>query len=468
MAGAGGRWGRLINLPGSREWIARARLTSGVVLFAFVSSHLLNHALGIVSLDAMETGRLVFLAVWRSKLGGAVLYLGLTVHLALVFYALYRRRTLRMPAWEATQIVLGLCIPFLLALHFPATQGLNRFFGVNDLYAYVLAAIYVFDPLEGLKQAVALLAAWGHGAVGMHYWLRLKPWYAGLKPYLLGAAVLVPAWALAGFLSAGREVELLLADPAWEAAFRARVNMPGEEAVACYRACLERHPDDSISQVGLASLGELPAPPRLPDEIVLHVFDTNASGYEENMRSLGYSIPALLFESFEANFPGSQQGLQILDLGCGTGWCGELFANVASRIVGVDLSPRMLAIAGSKGVYDQLVEAELGTWLAEATDEFDLVIAANTLIYFGDLLGIVTAAARTLRPGGALLFDVERALDSPHLFHPGGRYAHSRGHVLESLEAAGLDVLALEEVVMRTQGEEEVDALLCAAVRPPR
>ena len=238
-----------------------------------------------------------------------------------------------------------------------------------------------------------------------------------------------------------------------------------DRAVACYRKCLERHPDDSISQVGLASLGELPAPPRLPDEIVLHVFDTNASGYEENMRSLGYSIPALLFESFETHFPGSREGLQILDLGCGTGWCGEVFSNVARRIVGVDLSPRMLAIAGSKGVYDQLVEAELGTWLAETTDEFDLVIAANTLIYFGELPGIVTAAARTLRPGGALLFDVERALDSPHVFHSGGRYAHSRGHVLESFEAAALDVLALEEVVMRTQGEEEVDALLCVAAR---
>ena len=185
----------------------------------------------------METGRLVFLAVWRSPPGAAVLYLGLAVHVALAFHALYRRRTLRMPAWEATQIVLGLCIPFLLALHFPATQGLNRFFGVNDLYAYVLASIYVVDPLEGLKQSVALLAAWGHGVVGMHYWLRLKPWYAGLKPYLLGAAVLVPAWALAGFLSAGREVEVLLADPAWEAAFWARVNLPGEEGVAwVYRA----------------------------------------------------------------------------------------------------------------------------------------------------------------------------------------------------------------------------------------
>jgi adenylate cyclase len=215
-----------------RHWIAQARVASGVVLFVFVASHLVNHSLGVVSLDAMERGRLVFVAVWRNPLGSLVLYSALLVHLGLVFYSLYRRRTLRMPLWEAAQIVLGLSLPFLLATHVPATMGLARNFGLNDFYAYVLAAIYVLDPLEGAKQSLALVVAWSHGAMGLHFWLRLKPWYAVAKPYLLAAAVLVPAWALAGFLSAGREVELLLTDPAWQEALWARVNLPGDEGVA--------------------------------------------------------------------------------------------------------------------------------------------------------------------------------------------------------------------------------------------
>jgi adenylate cyclase len=183
-----------------RHWIAQARVASGVVLFVFVASHLVNHSLGVVSLDAMERGRLVFLAVWRNPLGSLALYTALLVHLGLVFYSLYRRRTLRMPLWEAVQIVLGLSLPFLLATHVPATMGLARNFGLNDLYAYVLAAIYVLDPLEGAKQSLALVVAWSHGAMGLHFWLRLKP--------------------------------LLLADPAWQEALWKRVNLPGDEGVA--------------------------------------------------------------------------------------------------------------------------------------------------------------------------------------------------------------------------------------------
>ena len=214
------------------NWLARARLTSGVVLVAYLLSHLLNHSLGIVSLEAMEAGRLIFLGLWRNPAGTVLLYGALAVHLALVLYSLYRRRTLRMPRWEAGQIVLGLAVVPLLALHVTATRGLNEFFAVEDFYAYVLASIYVFDPMEGLKQAAALIVAWLHAAMGLHFWLRIKPWYDRLMPYLYALALLLPAGALAGFMSAGHEVELLLEDPAWQTAFQARVNWPTPEAGA--------------------------------------------------------------------------------------------------------------------------------------------------------------------------------------------------------------------------------------------
>ncbi len=219
-------------MPGKSHWLARARLTSGLVLLAYLVSHLLNHSLGIVSLDAMEAGRLIFLGLWRNPAGTVLLYGALAVHLALVLYSLLRRRTLRMPLWEAAQIVLGLAVVPLLVLHVVATRGLHEFFAVDDRYAYVLASIYVFDPWAGLQQAAALIVAWSHGAMGLHFWLRFRPWYGRLLPYLYALALLLPAAALAGFMSAGHEVELLLQDPAWGAALRARVGWPTPEAGA--------------------------------------------------------------------------------------------------------------------------------------------------------------------------------------------------------------------------------------------
>ena len=214
------------------DWIARARLTSGVVLFVFVASHLLNHALGIISLATMEAGREVFLAVWRNPVGSIVLIASLLIHFGLVLYTMFRRRTLRMPVREALQIVAGLAIPPLLAVHVIGTWGLNQNFGVTDLYAYVVMAIWVFEPVEGLKQTIALLIAWFHGCVGLHYWLKFKPWYPKVGGTLFALAMLWPAFALFGFASAGREVTILMHDQEWLDAVRAAIGGPDEAGVS--------------------------------------------------------------------------------------------------------------------------------------------------------------------------------------------------------------------------------------------
>ena len=219
-------------MPGAINWISRTRLYSGVVLFAYVATHLMNHSLGVVSLDAMQAGRLVFLGLWRNPAGTVLLYGALATHALLVLYSLFRRRSLRMAWAEVAQMALGFAVVPLLALHVVATRGLHEFFEVNDTYAYLLASIYVFDPLEGVKQVTALVVAWLHGVLGLHFWLRLKPWYPGLQPYLSALALLWPALAIAGFASGGHEVELLMRDPAWAEAMRARVDWPTAEAGA--------------------------------------------------------------------------------------------------------------------------------------------------------------------------------------------------------------------------------------------
>ena len=208
---------------------SRLRLVSGLVMFAYAATHLLNHALGIISLAAMEEGRILFLAVWRSLPGTVVLVASLIVHVGLALAKLYRRRNLRLPAWEATQIVLGLAIPLLLARHVLGTRFVHELFGADDTYGYVLLALW---PDGALRQTALVGLVWLHGCVGIHFWLRLKPWYGRAAPFLLAVAILLPTLALIGFADAGREIQALATDRAWLADYIRQIKLPIEPARA--------------------------------------------------------------------------------------------------------------------------------------------------------------------------------------------------------------------------------------------
>ncbi|MSP52131.1 MAG: adenylate/guanylate cyclase domain-containing protein [Alphaproteobacteria bacterium] len=214
------------------DWVGRLRLGTGIVLFVYVATHLANHALGLISLAAMESGRGVFLFLWRNWVGSALIYVSLIIHLVLVIYSLARRRTWRLPLREVFQVCIGLMIPPLLALHVVANRGLHEFYGVEDTYAYVIASIWVYEPLEGLRQSAAVVAAWFHGCLGMHMWLRLRRWYARRFTYLYTFAFVLPILALTGFISAGREVELLIRNPIWILRMRDVAHWPDPTAIA--------------------------------------------------------------------------------------------------------------------------------------------------------------------------------------------------------------------------------------------
>ena len=111
-------------MVGTGNWKQRLQLASGLVLFVFVTTHFLNHALGLVSLEVMEQGRLWFLAVWRNPLGTFLLFAALIVHPVLTMAKLFRGRGCRLPLWQAVQLLVGLAIPFLLAAHILATRAL--------------------------------------------------------------------------------------------------------------------------------------------------------------------------------------------------------------------------------------------------------------------------------------------------------------------------------------------------------
>ncbi len=212
--------------------IHRIRLVTGLVLFVYVTTHLLNHGLGLVSYQSMEEGRLWFLALWRNPAGTLVLYASLLIHFVLGFWALYRPRRLWLPPAEATRVLLGIAIPVLLAEHVLGTRGANLIAGTNDSYAYVLLIHFKYATSNLYIQSAALLTAWAHGCMGLHYWLRLRPWYARLVPVLFAVALVVPILALLGYISAGREVLALAQNRSWLLATRALIEWPDQAAVA--------------------------------------------------------------------------------------------------------------------------------------------------------------------------------------------------------------------------------------------
>jgi adenylate cyclase len=209
--------------------IRRLHLITGLVLFAYLLTHLLNLALGLISLDALEAGRRAFLLLWRNLPMTVLLYGALVVHIGLAFRALYRRRRLKMPAWEAAQIGLGFAIPPLLVLHVLGTRIAYEFFGTEDSYVYILLVYFLFSPVLGVKQVAVVLVAWLHVSIGLHFWLRIRPWYPKAAAYLFAGALLLPAFSLAGYLVAGREVLRLAQDPAWLAAAQARIHFVDAE-----------------------------------------------------------------------------------------------------------------------------------------------------------------------------------------------------------------------------------------------
>jgi len=209
----------------------RIRLISGLVLFAYVSTHLINLAWGLASLEALDLGRDVFVYVWRSIPGTIVLYGALIVHMSLVLWTLFERRTLRLRPREGAQILLGLAIPPLLIEHVLGTRGLHEFFDTTDDYIYEILVLWVFAPDKGIIQIIVLTVAWIHGCIGLHYWLKLKPWYPQWAVILYTFAILLPTTAAFGFVAVGRELNLLAQDPFWlEDVFMA-TNFPGDLAV---------------------------------------------------------------------------------------------------------------------------------------------------------------------------------------------------------------------------------------------
>src|SRR5258706_2716934 len=155
----------------------------------------------------MDALRRPLAAWWRSPPATVLLYGSLLTHFTLALVSLSQRRTLRMPAWEAAQLGLGLAVIPLLAYHVVGTRFAWTLLDREVNYPRVVAAIWS-DPWQVAKQLSLISVVWLHLCFGIHFWLRLKYWYPRVQQYLFACAVLVPALAIAGFVSAGINVML--------------------------------------------------------------------------------------------------------------------------------------------------------------------------------------------------------------------------------------------------------------------
>ena len=186
--------------------VRQVRLASGLVLFAYLLSHFLNHALGNVSMGALATGVYLHTAFWQFLPIAILFYAACLVHTALGIWALYERRQFRWKAIEPLQLVLGLSVPALVIAHIIGVRLGQTLYGHEKLYPQVLFLYWVSAPWRIWMMLTVMTVSWVHGCIGLYFWLRMKAFYKRAAPFLLAAAVLIPTLSMLGFYQGGRIV----------------------------------------------------------------------------------------------------------------------------------------------------------------------------------------------------------------------------------------------------------------------
>jgi predicted TPR repeat methyltransferase len=242
-----------------------------------------------------------------------------------------------------------------------------------------------------------------------------------------------------------------------------------DKAVEVFEEWLKEEPDHPIALHMLAACSGRDVPSRASDGFVEKTFDSFAASFDSKLEKLLYRAPALVAEMLAGSDVEASKSLDVLDAGCGTGLCGPLIAPYARRLVGVDLSTRMLAQAEARKVYDQLFKVELTAYLRDCPGSFDVIVSADTLVYFGPLQDVVVASADALRPGGRLIFTVEQLIDAGpdagYAISHHGRYCHTREYVERVLAGANLR----PEIVpaqLRLEAGDPVPGLVVRATKP--
>lgn len=231
-----------------------------------------------------------------------------------------------------------------------------------------------------------------------------------------------------------------------------------DEAAVSFEEALALGADSELHAYYLAAVRGAGTPAAPPRAYVETLFDQYSADFEAHLvDTLQYRGHEWLLRPLLA---AGRRYPTVLDLGCGTGLCGPLIAPLADAIVGVDLSQAMLAQAGRRGVYRELIHADLSNFLARADRRADLVLAADVFIYVGALDEVFAAVRRILAPGGCFAFTAELAPDSDGFrLLPSLRYAHSEAYLRRLAATHGFRVRDLQRAPLRKNQQEPLDAL---------
>ena len=282
--------------------------------------------------------------------------------------------------------------------------------------------------------------------------LAAKGDLAGAADLLTQALELAPGYAAAWFALGELREKLGLRDGAIAAFERARA-----------ADSQDRHG----ASLHLIRLGAEPLA-GMPDAYVRTLFDGYAPVFDQALRQgLGYRAPELLLRAVQAACAGTRMKFGcVLDLGCGTGLAGAAFRPYCDWLVGVDLSPAMLAQARAKGLYDRLAEGDVAAFLASeaaARARYHLIVAADVFMYLDALTPVLTAAAQVLAPSATIAFSVETHDGDGVILRETLRYAHGAAHVRAALAAAGLQLVSLDSAATRTEKNVPVPGLIAVA-----
>ena len=186
-----------------------------------------------------------------------------------------------------------------------------------------------------------------------------------------------------------------------------------------------------------------------PAGYVTRLFDDYADRFDAHLATIAYHVPERIRDALVEVAGCDQLAWRMLDLGCGTGQCGEAVRPLATFLAGVDLSPRMIAKAREHDIYDSLMVASIDNALEGQQQSFDAIIAGDTFVYVGDLSGVLAGCARALRPDGLMAFSVENTDGDTYRLCPTGRYAHSMAYIDATAGASGMCVVYRRDIILR-------------------
>ena len=259
---------------------------------------------------------------------------------------------------------------------------------------------------------------------------------------------------------------------AWELLVRSLVdNGDAEQAITVCKNWLKRDPDNAVALHMLSAVqgsSNTPQPARASENYVADTFNSFADSFDSVLENLQYRAPQLIGKLINDTLPPPVADRCVLDAGCGTGLAARFLKPYASNLTGVDLSSKMLWHARNRGGYDHLLCCDLIEHLKQQIGKYDLIAAADTFNYFGDLSELLPSCFAALQPEGWLVFTLEQGefYGDSYQLEPHGRYSHPPGYLMEQLGECGIEGGELHQAVLRKENGADVTGILVAVQKP--